>query len=381
MKQVDYKSARQNHPFTWQVVDTPFLYYELTGIGFQDYYSNPSAGIELFKKGRPIARELFGPDLQHCSITTPPTLYGHINAIGADLIFSDVGAAGVTTICDSLEDAVSLLSNKNDFEKAGKVPFYLNYLNELKAAFTTESISFGYRYQGPITTAYNLRHEQLFYDIYDDPERLKEMISLIVDSIVHFQSFLGKLSKQSHSMPRVHLADDISSMISPQLWPEFVLPFLEKYYNALGSIEHTRSAHIENLKPDHLRFLEEIGLTLWDPSISPALNPEIIFKNCRVPFGWLLGGIHYPDLTKDDVRDFVFKSAADGASFIFTVLTEGMAASETVEKVITYIEAAKEVEIMLKNGVARKDIVNHVSLAGRKKFWREWSGFRDGNKD
>ena len=133
-----------------------------------------------------------------------------------------------------------------------------------------------------------------------------------------------------------------------------------------------RSAHIENLGPDQVPFLEEIGLSSYDPSISPRLNPKLIRDNCRVPFGWRLASFHYPLLTCEGVRDFVYKSVADGASRVHTTVEPPMCNDETIPKVEAFAAAARDVEQMFKKGATRADIGAKISDEGKKVSWDNW---------
>ena len=166
------------------------------------------------------------------------------------------------------------------------------------------------------------------------------------------------------------MADDIAAMVPPYLWPELVLPFWEQYY--AGRTTGWRSAHVEDLRPPQLRFLEDIGLYRFDPSISPKLNPKTIAAECRVPFGWRLGSFHYAGLSEADVRDFVFQAAADGASWIFSYLASDMCDDVTAKKVQVFIRAGKEVKQMIDRGASREDVGMLVSTTGRRRFWDAW---------
>ena len=117
---------------------------------------------------------------------------------------------------------------------------------------------------------------------------------------------------------------------------------------------------------------KDIGLVRFDPSISPKLNPKIINEKCRVPFGWRLGNFHYPNLSCQEVEDFVFQAVYDGASYVFTYVADAMCNEETVKKVHSFIKAAKATEQMLPKGATREQIGECVSEAGRKKFWDHW---------
>jgi len=59
------------------------------------------------------------------------------------------------------------------------------------------------------------------------------------------------------------LCDDFAGLISPEMWPEFVLPYYRRLYAAFG--DGPRSMHSELLRPGHLPFLLELGVTSFDP--------------------------------------------------------------------------------------------------------------------
>lgn len=171
---------------------------------------------------------------------------------------------------------------------------------------------------------------------------MKEFLRLITESIIEYNRFLNRVVRDA---PEINpdgcgLCDDIASMLNPKLWPEMVVPYIDQRYRGLTT--GRRTAHIEDLRPDHLPFLEELGLVSYDPSISPQINPKIISERCRVPFGWRLGSFHYRNLSVRDVTDFVFQATADGASYVFTFVSAGMCNEKTVPKVKAFIDAGKE---------------------------------------
>jgi len=371
LKKPDYTTLRDEADFRWCVGATVTALMELTGIPIKEFNLNPAAGIELFRRGRPLIRDMFGQDVELPQLTIPPISYGHINGLGAELLFPDEGEVNHTKICDTLEKGIELLKKDVDFATAGMAPFYLEYRRKMSEAFDGENCYFYYGYEGPITTAYTLRGDKVFYDPYDTPELFKKFMQLLVKSIIEFVHFHAKVSGNPSVNPDIGgMADDISSMFSPEMWPDFVIPYWDRYYR--GITTGRRKAHVEDLRPDHLPFLEEIGLIEYDPSVSHKINPKIISQKCRVPFWWRLVSFHYPPLTCSDVSDFVFKAVADGASFVITLVAATMCNDETVKKVHAFIEAAKEVERMLNQGATRQHIGRCVSKAGTKKFWDHW---------
>jgi hypothetical protein len=205
----------------------------------------------------------------------------------------------------------------------------------------------------------------------DDPRGTADFLAVVTDSIVQYHSFCCGIENKPPINPESSgMADDIASFILPRLWPQIVLPAWDRYYR--GRTTGRRSAHVEDLRPEQLFLLEEIGLSSYDPSISPKLDPRIIHERCRVPFTWRLGGFYYRDMSCQDTADFVFQAAADGASGVSTVVEQIMCDPQTAEKVRIFVSAGRQVVDLLREGATQEELRRHVSDAGRRKFWDQW---------
>lgn len=371
MSAPDYLRIRAEAGFAWEVSATYLALLDATGIPIKEFNLDPKAGIEAYRRGRRLLRDLYGPELRLPAPATPPVSYGHANALGIDLVFPEGGEVNYDRSPRTLRHLRDLLKRETDFGKAGMIPFFLDYRRRLQEAFHDEQVGFSMGHEGPITTAYVLRGEDFFTDLYDEPRRVKELLALETESIVRYVHFTARL----HGEPAVRtdgggLADDVSSMMHPRMWEEFVLPFWERYFQGITS--GRRSAHVEDLRPEHLPFLERIGLSYYDPSISHKLNPRAIKDACRVPFGWRLANFHYPLMNLQEVKEFVFQAAADGATKIFTNVCAMMANDAMAEKVRAFTEACKTVERMLADGASRAELGASVSPEGRMRFWKHW---------
>jgi len=367
----DYQGLRDRTPFHWRVGNTYYAYFAMTDVPLREVNLNPEAMIELIRRGRPLFREMWGDDVSFPALSTPAISYGHLNGLGSELIFPEGGEVSFTKICSSLEEGIELLQKPVDYATAGMTPFYLDYRRKLQEAFPDEPVGFSFSVQGPMTTAYCLRGEGIFYDVYDNPALFKQFLNLCVDSVLEYKSFLADLNGQPHiSSTGTRLYDDVAAMFAPQMWPEFVLPFLERYFQGLTT--GTRGAHIEDLRCEHLPYLEEIGLIDFDPGISHKLSPTIIRDNCRVSFGWRMGSFHYHGLTLLEVEEWVYQAVADGASHLFTYIVEETCKGDTIEKVRIFTRALKKVEQLLAEGASRSQIGERVSEAGKERFWDHW---------
>jgi len=371
---IDYKALREERDFGWSVGAYGNALFTLAGIAIKDYYTNHAACIEAFRKGRPLLSEVFGPDVEIPPVSTPLIKYGHANTLGAKLHFPDDGEVGFESIFDGPEEAIVSLEKPVDFATAGMTGFYLELYEKMKRAFPDERVCFGWQWEGPITSVWELVGKSFMYDLYDKPETIQELLRVNTASIVDYCKFFCGVEGTKMLDPEPdhgRICDDIAAMLTPDMWDDFVLPYWEVFYN--GPIA-ARTVHCEDMKPDHLGHLEKLGIVDYDPGISGSLNPKIISERTGVPFGWRLGGFHYAAMDCGDVEDFVYSAVRDGASFVFTYVEAVMCNEETAKKVRSFIKAAKHAERLLNEGAGREEIGQCVSEGGKKKFWDHWQG-------
>jgi hypothetical protein len=370
----DYEALRRDTAtaFEWSVTGSYLAYLKMAEVPARDFFLEPEACIEVYRTGRQRVEELFGPDVGVAGPTTPPISYGHPNSLGAELYFPEGGEVAVEHVFqDSLDRAIAALKQPVDFGRAPRAQFYLNFLAQMQKAFPGEEVWYAYSWEGPVTTAYEFRGDAFFLDVLDEPEKTQEFLGLLTTSVLDFYRWHCSISGRPVIKPdSAMICDDIASMIPPRLWETFVLPYWDQYFNGVTS--GRRLAHVEDLRPTQLRHLETIGLWYYDPSVSRQINPQVIARECRVPFGWRLVSFHYRGMTCRDVEDFVFQAAADGACKVFTVLEGTMCEPPHIEKVKAFIRAGKEVKRLLDRGGTRAELRERVSEKGRQKFWQTW---------
>ena len=372
MKKPDYQKLREQKQFSWYVAIGGNALWTLADIPIKDFYTNPGACIEAYRKGRPLLRELFGPDVPLAPASTPMIKYGHMNTLGAKLNFPGGGEVSFIPVFESPEEGIKHLQKSVDFATAGMTPFYLDFYRKMQDAFPDERVYFGWQWAGPITTAWGLLGESFMYDLFDKPDTLRKFLKLSTASMVEFCRFFCEVedTKILDSEPdHGRLCDDIAAMVPARMWEDFVLPYWDMYYDGPAP---GRIVHCEDMIAAQLPYLEKISIVDYDPGISPKLNPKIINATTEVPFGWRLGGFHYSSMSCRDVEDFVYQAVADGAGYIFTFIEAVMCHDSAAEKVRAFIAAAKEAERLLNEGVGREEIAKRVSPTGRKKFWNNW---------
>lgn len=348
---------RPDTPFTWYVSCGMSTYAALAGVRFDRLFREVDAIAEAYTVGEPKARALFGPDVRYGGPAWAGISYGHVNCLGSTLRFPPDSEVAHSPIYSSLDEGIAALQQPVDWASAGLMPFYLDLWEQLKRAFPDHHIGFGgFGYEGPITTAWEVRGHGFFTDTYDDPERYSVFMRLLTRSILDYVAFVRALNGQPPRSDRVSLYDDVASLIHPGHWPELVLPYHEQFFLAQEQGAAHRHAHIENLVPAHLPYLDVLGLDSFDPSVSPQLTPADLRERCSVPFLWRLNGMHVRDLACDPIRRFVVDAAVEGASGVFCTLSRTMTTPTEAIKIHTFIKAAVEVERLLAAGCPRDEL-------------------------
>ena len=353
-------SIRRDQPrFAWRVACGIQALGYLAGVRYDLLFRDAEAIVTAFRKGSPAMRAMFGPDVELPKPCWAPINYGHLNTLGCPLAFPENSEVGVQPICASIREGIELLSRSIEFTSSGLYPFYLELHETLRRAMPDQGVIFGnFKAEGPITTAWLLRGQGFFTDLFDEPELVDRYLHLVTDSVVKYK-LLGRSDDASSSTDPVGVADDGAAMIPPRLWPRFVVLHLDRYYRLQG--RGPRRAHIENLVSEHLPFLDELRLSHYDPSVSPSLTPALIRDNCHVRFQWRLNSTHYPAMTVEQIERWVYEAVADGACAVATDIEPWMCNEPNVKKVHAFIEAAKRVGRWLEAGRAPEDLTERIA--------------------
>lgn len=359
MKEYSRRRSEEETRYSWFVNCGMPAYAELAEIPLDQLFLNVDAIVEAFREGRPLAEELFGPDVTYGPPRWPAISYGHINTLGSQLFFPEDSEPGHTPLYGSLQEGIEALKSEVDFMKAGMFPFYLQMWNRLKKLFPEETIEFRtFGFEGPVGTAWALRGHDFFLDIYERPDLLPEYMRSVTVSIISYKKLVDSLKRESDLANReVFLYDDVAALLSPSCWPEVVIPYHQLFFDR--QMACVRKAHIEGMTVNHLPFLDQLQLDWYDPSASPRLTPEVIRDNCRVPFGWRLNTTDYPRLSCEEIEEWVFNAVADGASRVRTVVDRGMCNEQNAQKVYAFVRAAKKVERLLAAGYSRETLRKH----------------------
>lgn len=334
---------RRPQGFTWTVGGGIEALSAMAGIRFDRMFLDLDAIVEAYRRGTPIARERFGPDIAFGPPRWASISYGHLNCLGAELRFPEGSEVAVTPLYGSLAEGIRALKREVDFACQGRFPFYLDLRARLRAAFPDLAIPFaGFGCEGPLTTAWLLRGQDFFLDLYDDPPLAAEYVRLATESVVRYRRLLARVNGEPEfSAAGAPLADDGAAMIPPGLWPELVVPNLERYFSALTS--GCRWAHIEDLTVAHLPFLDRLQIDFYDPSVSRRLSPALIRRHCGVPFHWRLNEPEYEYLSPEEAARWVRDAAAEGADRVATEVWRNNATPRAAQIVHAFVRAAAKV--------------------------------------
>ena len=116
------------------------------------------------------------------------------------------------------------------------------------------------------------------------------------------------------------------------------VPATMEYYDMFGAAH--RSLHCELLHREHMRFLQPMGITFYDPGVNQYLSPEVIRAHTDVPFQWRYRCTEVAFWTPQQVKENYRRAARQGASRLYMeVMPE-----TPLENVEAYKDLREEVE-------------------------------------
>ena len=297
------------------------------GITDHQFYTDPELCIQAWRKSKAAIAEYFGDYAQAPTLTKAPTApglsYGHLVCLGAPLKLPAVdGEPNVVPFASDIDEAIEIMKAKKnvDFGDNDVFRYYVEMNKALQKAFPEYDIPLtsGYGYEGVITSAVLMRGQDFLCDIYDEPEKALEFLTLMNESIIEFKKFICRFNGQPERSRYMWLCDDFASLITPSLWPEFVVPYWNQYFDNLSVPGSRRTVHCENMHPTQLRYLKDVGLAHYQPSVATALTLENVKENTDVPFDWLLYAFNVVKMTDEEIEAWVDKTVEAGVRKVRT---------------------------------------------------------------
>ncbi|MBO3803747.1 MAG: hypothetical protein JTT11_07775 [Candidatus Brockarchaeota archaeon] len=317
----------------------------LAGVGIDEFYLDPESCVRAYKLGRSRLTEVFRGNVSHPSASCPPLSYGHVACLGCGIVFPEDSEPYAKPVFSSLDEGIEVLEGEIDFKANPLFVHYQKMHRYLVNAFPNERIPFGgFGWEGPITSAGLLRGQGFFSDIHKEPNKAEQFLKLLTKSIIMFIQFIREVNgEEKIDRNSGGLADDFASFIHPSLWTKFVIPYWDQYYR--GITTGRRVVHCENLSPGHLRYLAEIGIAFYEPSVSPKLNPKIIRKLTDIPFNWLLPTFKLATMTEEEVRQWVIQVAGMGVNHMWVEVDKSICEGNNPNKISAFVNACKEIDL------------------------------------
>ena len=214
---------------------------------------------------------------------------------------------------------------------------YVQYFHRFRSQVdAADPVFLGHGQEGPITTAVLLRGTQFFLDLVDRPSFAHRLLDLSVEVYIRFARFAREVS----GLPgdAWELCDDHAGNIGPGMWPEFVVPYWRRIYEAMGG---ERRLHSELLHQKHLKFVHELDIVHLDFGEDQHIALPEAVDTLNIPFSWHILSVQdmlqgTPDRIREKYRSCVHQGAPIMAVDIFP--------GTPVENIQAFVSAAREFE-------------------------------------
>lgn len=303
----------------------------------KDMYLKPEVAARCYTEGVNIAREIYGDKIHLPVPSVPPISYIHLSTLGANIQFpEDDGEPNARPAgFSSIDEAIERVEQPIDFTEREWVKHRQEFAMQM-GKIMKQNITPSLGLEGPITTAALLYGSDLYTELIAQPEKSLRFLKAITNSIIEFTNFV----KGSSVIGNSHgICDDLSSLISPVMWLDFVLPFWNRIYESFTN--DSRHLHCENLTEAHLPLLNELAISFFDPSHAPLLHPWMLKKHLQMNWQWRIQDVHVMEGT-DRIRREMEEAVENGASHIPLYVCYTGEKSVSPEHVDFFIQTAEE---------------------------------------
>ncbi|MCD6290898.1 MAG: hypothetical protein J7M34_10385 [Anaerolineae bacterium] len=237
------------------------------------------------------------------------------SAFGCPIRLMENGQDWAEPIIHDIEEANSL--EIPDFTQAGLVPEYLEDLALLREVLP-EEVTIGNRILlGPTDHLYWIRGaSQLFIDMFDHPEAVHKMFSIVTEAHIRLQKESHRAAKWSFSPDEIHFdtmvhaeckglivfSDDGSVSLSPELFAEFVAPYNRRLLEEFGGgLIHTCGA-CEHLLEEYAK-LPATGVELNLSLVNYDKAREILQDKVIITYGGLIPANTYEQSLQRTIQE------------------------------------------------------------------------------
>gem|GEM_PF-2343190 len=170
---------------------------------------------------------------------------------------------------------------------------------------------------GPVTCARTLRGDGFFLDLYEAPERAHRLLEFATDFHLAFQA-AQRMYTGVTAPDFMHIADDFAGMISPAMWPEFVLPYWKRIFEERGValVSRMRMLHSELMMPAH-QELAAANLTITCIECGEDPNVTLADMNATgLEYWWHVKALQMLNGTAAEIRTAFTEAVEAGAPMI-----------------------------------------------------------------
>ncbi len=279
------------------------LLIEIGNINFYQLHFEAEAIIKAYEKLKKIAEEL---EVSASVSKMAGFAYPHISSLGVHIEFPPDGEPKPFPLIKNVED-IDKLKEPENYLSAPLIQKKLKTLTELKKLVPETPNTIGHLFEGPITTAVLLMGQDFFILVYENPEKAHKLLNFCVESALNYtKTILNYFGEEIKEGPQ-GICDDFAGILPPKLFPEFVLPYWEKMYKGLKTTE--KHLHSELLREEHLKFLKEIKIEVFDPSADQYLNGEILSRSCPCKFTLRIQSWEIFNLSENELEKLYIKLA------------------------------------------------------------------------
>lgn len=292
---------------------------EIGGVTLNALHSDVDAILHCYEKIRFLAERLGVP-------APVPRLagfaYPHLAAIGAEIVFAENSEPKPTPLIKSA-DEIDRLAEPGDYLAAPLIRQRLELCRKLQERWPQSPAFIGHPLEGPITTAMLIMGQDFLMLPYDDPEKAHQLLEFSVRSALNYANTLSSYFGSPIKPGPRGIPDDFAGMFPPEIFKEFVVPYLNQIYVGLKST--FRHLHSELLRPSHLGFLKELKIDYYDPGADQYLTPEILSQQSPCKFQSVIQSWHIHDLSVPELEKMyrtICGSKPDVICFCMSTLDE-----------------------------------------------------------
>jgi len=165
------------------------LVCEMGGITMREYFLDFKKSLEGQLRARDRIKEIYGLDVP---VGLPGFSYHHISALGCEIVFPPNSDPAVKApIFQSLEETEDF--PEPDFLSSGTCPHFVRMCEYFASRLPETVIRPVLGAEGPITTAALLRGQDFFAEVMLYPDRVKDYMRRVSDSIAAFHRAVADL--------------------------------------------------------------------------------------------------------------------------------------------------------------------------------------------